>query len=169
MKTSLKATLLALTLASTLSMPRTSEASISLLTLNGPLAIKGLATFLASGYAGATLETTSARIPAHRTLYTLSVIGFFVGAIILDGNQSLSFTELSEQDAAKLNLSSLELESFNAEVDQANALLAQAEAELSELSDPSLADSLSVWSTLKETVSPETFSVMQKITSQFSK
>lgn len=164
-----KSAILGLALVSTLSVSRPAQAAVSLLTLNGPLAVAGLAVFLPSGYVAVSIEEGGVFRKGGKPLYMASIVGFFVGAMILDENQSMSFAEVSAADAAKLDLSEAELASFNDEVDQANALLEEAEAELSKLSNPSLEDSKMIWASLKDSVSPETFSAMQKITSQIQK
>jgi hypothetical protein len=169
MKKYIKSTLFTLALVSTLTATRPAQATISLLTLNGPLALAGLAVFVPSLYVAAEIEESNTVKSYTKPLYFTSIVGFFVGAIILDENQSMSFSELTEKDAVKLNLSEQEVASFNAELDQANLLLEEAQAELSELSNPTLEDSQRIWSSLKETVAPETFSAMQKITSQINK
>lgn len=164
MKKLLKSAVLSLALVATFSITLPAQATVSLLTLNGPLAVQGLAVFLPSLFTGSIIEEGGIPEGYRKPLYIISTIGFFVGAIILDKNQSMSFAEVSFADAERLNLSKEEVASFNSEIDQANALLEEAEAELSKLSNPSLKDSRMIWASLKDTVSPETFSAMQKIT-----
>ena len=89
-----------------------------------------------------------------------------VGLIVLEGEQQLAFTELTTAEALKLNISESEKQSFNAELDQVNAVMAQVTAEVSSLENPTLADSQAAWMEVSQSLSPESFTVMQKITLQ---
>ncbi|MGE3608148.1 MAG: hypothetical protein AB7I27_01075 [Bacteriovoracaceae bacterium] len=93
------------------------------------------------------------------------------GVIILDGSegQQFAFTKLDSQNAIKLGLSVDEMNSFNSEIDQANFLISEVNHELSQIESPSAQDAAKIWKDLKELVSPETYAVMGKITSQLGK
>lgn len=86
-----------------------------------------------------------------------------LGVLILDGEQSLSFAPLSAEDAKKLGVTSSERKSFNAEIDQINALASHVDAELTEMKseDPAVAGAL--WTEVKEMITPESFSALVKV------
>jgi hypothetical protein len=89
-----------------------------------------------------------------------------LGLVVLEGEQKAEFRELSKEEANKLGISSNELAVYNSEVDQANMLVADVSAELSKIEKPTNEDSGVAWAKVKDLVSAETFSVMQKIVSQ---
>ena len=92
-----------------------------------------------------------------------------VGLVILDGEQHLTYQEISPEAAAKLNISESERVSFNAEIDQVNALNSQVTEELAALENATLADSQTAWMEASKSLSAETFSAMQKVTLQLFK
>lgn len=89
-----------------------------------------------------------------------------LGLIVLDGEQDVQFRELSNEEAKKIGISKADLAVYNSEVDQANMLMADVKAELSKFAKPTAQDSVNAWSSVKELVSPSTYSTMQKIVSQ---
>ena len=95
----------------------------------------------------------------------------FAGFIVLDGSssRSLEFTQLSESDATKLGITSDELESYNSNLDQANAIEANVESDLSKIKNPTPQQSYSAWSQYSDALPAQTFSAMQKIATQANK
>lgn len=89
-----------------------------------------------------------------------------LGVIVLDGEQGVAFKELSSAEASQLDIPASDLAVYNAEVDQANMLLADVKAELASKKKATAEDSVNAWENLKDTVSPETYATMQKIASQ---
>ncbi|MFL5783589.1 MAG: hypothetical protein ACJ76H_03195 [Bacteriovoracaceae bacterium] len=89
-----------------------------------------------------------------------------LGLVVMDGEQGVQFTELTPDQAKKLGISKPELVVYNSEIDQANVLVAEVQAELSKIDKPTAQDSLVAWSAVKDLVSSETYSTMQKIVSQ---
>ena len=89
-----------------------------------------------------------------------------IGIIVLEESQSMSFDQISQEDALKIGLSSIERTQFNSEIDQVNALAFHVDSELSGLANPTVNDSVNIWDSVKDAVSPETFSAMLKIASQ---
>lgn len=89
-----------------------------------------------------------------------------LGLIVLDGEQGVEFRPLTDDQATRLNISESELAVYNSEVDQANMLIAEVKAELSQKKNPSEKDSLNAWNNVRDLVSPETYATMQKIVSQ---
>lgn len=98
-------------------------------------------------------------------IWLLGIPVIAVGLIVLDGEQEIAFTELTAAEAAKLGVTASELEIYNSEVDQANALLADVKSELSKLEKPSAQDSKIAWDAVSGLISPETYATMQKIVS----
>lgn len=89
-----------------------------------------------------------------------------LGLVVLDGEQEVQFRELNDAEAAKIGISSDDLEIYNSEIDQANMLIADVKTELSKIKKPSAQDSAKAWSSVKDLVSPATYETMQKIVSQ---
>lgn len=167
----LKSSLLALVAVLMLSTAKPSQAAVGALTANPALALTGLkvtgggAALLGIGMmAGRADNSMMGMAGLMPGVIGLALAG--VGLIILDENQGVSFDELTQEQAQKIGLSSSELEQFNSEIDQVNALASHVDAELSLLSNPSVEDSAAIWASIKDAVSPETFSAMQKISSQ---
>ncbi|MFL5783592.1 MAG: hypothetical protein ACJ76H_03210 [Bacteriovoracaceae bacterium] len=96
----------------------------------------------------------------------LGVPVVLIGLVVLDGEQQLSFRELNNNEAAKIGVSAQELAVYNSEIDQANMLLSNVKEDLSAINNPTEKDSINAWSSVRDLVSPETYSVMQKIASQ---
>lgn len=97
------------------------------------------------------------------------IVGSFIallGLVILDDKQTVAYTTLNTADARKAGLNPIELQSFNAEVDQINALAAYVDSELERMNKPTKEDSAALWSEIKDTLSPEAFSGLVKVTSQ---
>jgi hypothetical protein len=93
------------------------------------------------------------------------IIGLF-GLVILDDEQTAAYTPLNIREAKKIGISPVELQNFNNEVDQINALAAYVDTELSRMNKPTKEDSAALWSEVKDTLSPEAFSALVKVTSQ---
>ncbi len=89
-----------------------------------------------------------------------------IGLIVLDGEQEVQFRELDSQEASKLGISESDLAVYNSEVDQTNMLMADVKSELSRIKNPTAQDSKNAWSSVKDLVSPATYTIMQKIASQ---
>jgi len=105
----------------------------------------------------------------------ISAIGFVGGAgltvlgfILLDEqNSSLSFAALTPDKAAALGISTDEMQSFNSELEELNAIADQASVAVRSsgartVSDATEASSL-VWKDCKDSLSPLTFSALTKV------
>lgn len=97
-------------------------------------------------------------------LARLSMIVGLVGLVILDNEQSMSYSEISEEEGNKLGLTYEEIDSYNREIDQVNALASYVDGRMAELKKPKTEDAKKVWEEVADSVYPETFSAMQKIT-----
>jgi hypothetical protein len=96
----------------------------------------------------------------------LGMVAGAIGLLVLDGEQEYQFQELSEAQAKKIGVSAQDLAVYNSEIDQANVLMAEVKTELSKIEKPTAQDSVVAWSAVKDLVSSETYSTMQKIVSQ---
>lgn len=169
----LKSSLVALVAVLMITTSKPSQAAVGAISGNPALVISGLQVTgggavlfglgMAAGRADNSMMGMSGLLPG--------LFGFalgLVGLVMMDEDQSLSFDQLSESEAQKLGLTSAELELYNAEIDQVNALASHVDNELSQVAKPSLKDSAAVWATVQDAISPGTFSAMQKITSQLN-
>lgn len=154
----------------TLSQTRPAQSAVGAVVAT-PVLIAGLAIAGTGVIGGGILAGQCKGDPASKSLCQALVILIaapvvLVGLVVLDGEQGIAFSELSEEEAARIGVAEAELAVFNAEVDQANMLLADVKAELSKKKTPSEKDSVVAWQRVKDMVSPETYSTMQKIVSQ---
>jgi hypothetical protein len=168
----LRSFLLSLVAVTMLANSNPAKAMVGVFTLNPVLVVGGLAV----GVTGGVVTLFSVTLPENRltrTGYSLAVAGAFtgllagaVGFVAFDGQQDASFAEISATQAKKLGLTVDEMNSYNSEIDEVNALGAHVDAELSSLSKPTLEDSAAIWSSVKSAVAPATYSAMQKISVQ---
>ncbi|MES2527462.1 MAG: hypothetical protein V4598_10260 [Bdellovibrionota bacterium] len=152
----------------TLTASKPSQAAIGA-AVSTPLLIAGIV--IAGGGAVTTLISVKKCQPDGTGLCSAFVVLLLapvviLGLALLDGEQQVEFRELNSKEAAKLEVSASELAVYNSEIDQANMLVADVKSELSKIEKPSEADSAKAWGNVKDLVSAETFSVMQKIVSQ---
>lgn len=92
-----------------------------------------------------------------------------LGLLVLDGEQGISYSPVSLKDATRLGLSAEELNSFNQEIDQVNALASYVDSEVAQMKDATEDDAAEIWKDVKNEVRPETFSALVKITKQLYK
>lgn len=156
MKKLLSMGLIAMTL--TMTVPSTSHALVGAVTLNGPVALAGLA------MTGLPFFAKVGDWDLGAAFGLLIISG--VGLVVLEDGQSMSFQIVTAEGASKLGLTFAEMESFNAEIDQANTLLSHVIHELDQSSHTGVDVSKEIWASVKDSVSHETFSAMQKIVSQ---
>lgn len=148
-----------------------SKAAVGLFT-GGSTAVVGLAvigTGVVGGYVASAIVGRDCRELGCLIVLVPVVAGLAVaavGVVILDGEQTIEFKELDKAAAAKLAISEEERTSFNAELDQANMLLADVASEMTKIEKPTAQDSVNAWTQVKDLVSPATFSAMQKIAAQ---
>jgi hypothetical protein len=166
-----KSTLLALVAVATLTASRPSQAGVAgLVAFSASVNAAGLVI-----YGGATVGGLASFVAASKSTSPATKVGLIalgvalLGFVALDDEQGLSFNEVSEQQAAQLGLSASEMESFNSEIDQVNALSVHVTSQMVSLSSPTVEDSVAAWGSVHDSVSPEAFSAMQKITAQLYK
>lgn len=167
MKKFLRSTIFALLTVVTLTASKPSEAVVGAITVN-PVAI-GTGLALTAGGVGTFVAYDYYWLEDY-----VAVVGFLAtvsGLVLLDGEEGrqMSFSQLDSKTAGKLGITASELASFNAEIDQANALVLQVDQDLAALENPTPVDAQASWESLRDAVSHETFSAMQKISLQMVK
>ena len=88
-----------------------------------------------------------------------------VGLVVLDSKdqQGVTFGPLDEKTAQTLNVSPNELSAYNSELDEVNAIRDEVTARLLESKNPTVQESQAAWAEFKDSISPESFSVVEKI------
>jgi hypothetical protein len=168
----LKSSLLALVAVTMLVNSNPAKAWAGVFTLNPVLALGGLAVGTAGMTAGLfsiikAVETNNRGVEYLATAGSLvGIVVGVVGVFAFDEQQDAAFAPVSARQAKKLGLTVEEMNSYNSEIDEANALGAHVDTELSHFRKPTLEDSVAIWSSVKSAVAPETFSAMQKISVQ---
>lgn len=116
----------------------------------------------------AIVSATCVDLGCLAVLFPMAVGGAvaLVGLVTLEGEQEIQFKALSKADAAKIGASESERLQFNSELDQANILFAEVSEQVASIKNATVEDSANIWEEVKDLVSPETFSTMQKIVSQ---
>jgi len=154
---------------------KNASAIVSLALANAPLAVAGASVTAV----GAALITTGVFVMSDDdstgsliALFTLVVPGAIVaalGIVILDeGNGiNLNFKELNIVASNKLKLSHEELESFNYEIDEINAIKESIQNELWEMENPSLELAGKLWTDYSEELTPAAFRAVQKVSKSF--
>lgn len=177
MKT-LKSLFLALTITLTMTASRPSQAAIGAifspaLVTAGVVMLKvggvGIGASVIYIVAGPNKWTGSKLENAAMTAGLLGWVSAFLGLVVLDDEQTVAYSPLHLDEAKKIGLSEVELANFNAEVDQVNALAAFVDSELANMEKPTQRDSAELWLEVKDTLSPEAFSALIKITNQIYK
>lgn len=101
----------------------------------------------------------------------VGVIMALVGVIVMDGaeGQTIAFQTVSLENAKALQLSDAEMNSYNNEIDEINNVKEMVGRDLAQLQKPGLGDSTKLWAKYSSSLSPESFSAVQKIAAQFIK
>ncbi|MBD65994.1 MAG: hypothetical protein CME62_12355 [Halobacteriovoraceae bacterium] len=163
----MKALLLALMVATTLVVPKKSEAAVSLFTGNGILALYGLGATVAGpvAFVGGVADVDS---KFSLPLIWGGALSFVAGIIMLDGEQEqmMAFETLSPDKSNALGLTNIQSETFNAEIDQANIILEEVSFEVEQLDNRGYEDIRGLWNEYGEYLSPETFQAIEKISLQ---
>jgi hypothetical protein len=76
----------------------------------------------------------------------------------------MRFGYMSDEIAGRLGISKSEMESYNRELDQLNAMMLEVSHELSAMKTPTLDDAAGLWTGLKGAVSSTTLEAIRKIT-----
>jgi hypothetical protein len=121
--------------------------------VGGVMTVGGVATFfgsmLASSFVSATISIA---------VMVVSVPVAAVGLVVLDEKDAdLSFSELSEEDASKIEATAFELNVYNTEVDQLNAVKVEIESRVTD--ETSTEEINCLWQEYKDKLSPETLKV----------
>jgi hypothetical protein len=89
-----------------------------------------------------------------------------IGLVVLDGEQEVKFGSLTKAEAGKLQFTTSEFQAYNAELDQLNSLASYVDEEVARDGKVSAEESASLWSELKDAVSPEAFTALVKVNAQ---
>lgn len=167
MKTLLKSVMMCV-LALTMTLhSRPSHAAVGALVGAPAIVVTGLVT---AGVGGAGLIAVSACAPDCKEgavpVFFLGALLAGLGLIILEGEQKVEFKNLSESQAQKLKLTAAEMESFNAEIDKVNALTSFVTEEVVSQNIQNSEGAAELWKSVKDLVSPESFSAMIKVANQ---
>lgn len=91
---------------------------------------------------------------------------FLLGILILDEDKlEASYSQLDAGKARSLGLSAKELAAYNSELDEINALANFVDANMTKKGEAGLSESRDLWTDVKDSISPEAFSALVKITS----
>ncbi len=166
---SFKKAVLSLVLITSFASP--SKAAVGISFAAPPAVLAGVAVMAAGGgvgYLGYRL------VKKGGTAHTVEGVGAFivaaavayVGLIILDGQRSAEFSELSLDHAAKLDVTAGDIEIYNSEVEQVNAIAREIGDVLMEKGQDNVELSTELWMDLGTNLSPETMKVVIAVASQ---
>ncbi len=162
---------LSLTAASTLVVPRTSQAIVGICSWNPVLIGAGLGVASGAMLGGAAVGAITSKMSPEsskflQTLYlaiggTIGMIGMIV---LEDKSTALEFKEIDQLMQKKLNLTDEEVQLFNREIDQINLMSYQVAYELGQNPKQTLEVAKDAWNKYSSIVSPTTFKTLGKIT-----
>lgn len=130
--------------------------------------IAGVATMgiaAGGGYGGYRLIKTGKPVLGGAVIVLSLAVGLF-GLGLLDGGQKAEFSELSEDAAAALGVTPYELETYNSEIEQVNAIAREIGSELLKQKSDSPALARELWMELGTELSPETMKTVIAIAQQ---
>ncbi len=90
----------------------------------------------------------------------------YLGLLMLDGERSAEFAEVSASEAVKLNVTADDIAIYNSEVEQVNAIAREIGEVLSEKGPDNVELSSELWMDLGTNLSPETMKVVIAVASQ---
>lgn len=157
---------LVLTVLLTFSTTQKSHAIASVvMAVNGvPTAGSVALTGLGIGAGGLTLAVTQVVCYEWNCL-TLAFLSLVVGGLVLDEQTSaLSFSSLSNEQSIDLGLTTEEMNMYNTELDEVNAVFEEVIINLE--ADSKIEEARLLWNEYKDFLSPKTFKVMQTIISR---
>jgi hypothetical protein len=146
-------------------LPLSSKAAVGV-PLASPLIVgAGVVVILGGGAAtGLGISQIKHQNPIGGSLITLGGIAMAAfGLFILEGEQRMVYSELDATQGKTLGLTASEVEIYNSELDQVNAINGEVAEELGALKHPTQADSVLAWMEVKDAVSPQTFKSMGAI------
>ena len=170
-----KTSLFILTTAIMLSGSRSSQAAIGAIASAPVIVTAGLVSLGTGAISGLTMTAAiviakdlgkDIKKPVKDFVGIGSAILIGAGLILLEGQQSFSYSEITQEDAQDLGITESERLSFNSQIDEVNAVNAQVTAEVSSIEDATAEDAKAVWETARSALSPEAFSALQKVTLQ---
>lgn len=130
-----------------------------LVVAGGAVALESVAVFL---------EVTGGYYYKDLSVYALIVTVpiFLLGILILDEDKlEASYAKLDAGKAKNLGITTAELSAYNAEIDEINALANFVDANMTKKGEAGIAESRDLWADVKDSISPEAFSALVKVTS----
>lgn len=155
----------ALILASTLAS-KPSQAAVGVAFASPVAVIVGIALVGGSG-TGMYFALTRKMGPHGLGSLALGIVSLAAGCyglLILDEEQSIAFAPVDAEAAHNLGMSAAEMNSYNAEIDQVNSMVAHVDQTIGV--GGTAEQAASVWNEIKDAVNPLTFSALVKITQQ---
>ena len=146
--------------------PRSSQAAVGIgMSLFGGAGIPAMVIGGALTAIGVGIEVGSSSGFAGFVAAAEGVSLAFTGLVVLDAKdqQGVSFAALDDQSAADLKITPAEAQAYNGELDEVNAVRDEVTARLLESKKPTFELSQSAWNELKTQISPEAYSVVEKI------
>lgn len=153
---------LALMVMLSVSVTRPAKASLLVPQL-GAVATAGVYIFAGAAIGGWLMEDFSYGRKLYRLASRLAWPVF--GLIILDGKegQSASFQAITAKQAKEKKLTEEELTSYNAEVDELNALSTEVAEQLAQQEDQSVQAASILWGGMVDEIDPETLAALRKL------
>ncbi len=166
MKSLKKAMVSCVLMATIISAPARSAVGVSFAAPAAVVAgVAVLAVGAAGAYGGYRLIKTGNTVLGVAAMVTAAAGGYF-GFILLDGEQTAKFSELTSVGAEALGISQAELEIYNSEVEQVNAIAREIGSELESQNSESVELARDMWQDLGSALSPETMKTVIAIAQQ---
>lgn len=130
--------------------------------------VAGVATMAVAaggGYGGYRLIRAKKPVLGGAVIILSLGLGYF-GLLLLDGEQSAKFAELTPESAANLGITQDEMDIYNSEIEQVNAVAREVGAELVKQKSESVDLSRELWIDLGLQLSPETMKTVIAIAGQ---
>lgn len=166
MKSLKKAMVSCALMATIISAPARSAVGVS---FAAPAAVVGgiaiMAVSAGAGYGGYRL-VKGGNTAAGIAVMAVAAAGAYFGFLILDGEQSAKFAELTPVGAEALGVSPAELEIYNSEIEQVNAIAREIGSELVNQNSNSPELARDMWQDLGSSLSPETMKTLIAIAQQ---
>lgn len=116
-------------------------------------------------YAGARVIRNGRTVLGSGIILVSVAAGFF-GFLLLDGEQEAKFAELTPEGAEAIGVSAAELEIYNSEIEQVNAIAREIGSELVKQNSESVELARDLWMELGSELSPETMKTVIAIAQQ---
>jgi len=165
MKEFMKKSIVTLSLSAMVLMPIRSNAVVGALTSSAAGVVLGYAVTGGAAYTGLRTMTKAKTFLQAMGGLAITVIGAYIGIVVLDGENDISLGEIDEVQQEKMGLSDQQVAVFNSELGQANMVLDTIKQEALEANLNGKEINLK-WKDYSSYLSPETFEVIQAIAVQ---